>query len=85
MAILEFGVPPNEAFRGLYFFYATHLLPIIGGILSGNRQAYEYLPDSIRRFPSPLEFSSLAREAGFRQTTFDPLALGIVNLYLLTT
>jgi len=84
VAILEFGVPPNETFRSLYFFYATHLLPVIGGALSGNRQAYEYLPDSIRRFPPPAEFCELARESGFSGARFEPLALGIVNLYLLT-
>ena len=84
VAILEFGVPPNEIFRGLYFFYATHCLPIIGGLLSGNRQAYEYLPDSIRRFPSPTEFLELAREAGFATTSSESLAFGIVNLYLLS-
>lgn len=84
VAILEFGVPPDEIFRGLYFFYATHLLPIIGGILSGNREAYEYLPDSIRRFPAPVEFCRLAGEAGFSEARVEPLAFGIVNLYLLT-
>ncbi|TPW16838.1 MAG: ubiquinone biosynthesis methyltransferase UbiE [bacterium] len=85
VAILEFGVPSDTAFRSLYFFYATHLLPVIGGLLSGNREAYEYLPDSIRRFPSPEEFSRVAREAGFTKATSEPLALGIVNLYLFST
>ena len=82
LAILEFGVPPNDAFRGLYFFYSRHLLPVIGGAISGNRSAYEYLPDSIRRFPPPAEFTAMAREAGFGKTRVEPLAAGIVNLYL---
>jgi len=82
LAILEFGVPPNRAFRALYFFYFRHILPIIGGIISGNRKAYEYLPDSVLRFPSPGEFTTLCRTAGFSGARFERLTMGIVTLYV---
>jgi demethylmenaquinone methyltransferase/2-methoxy-6-polyprenyl-1,4-benzoquinol methylase len=81
LVILEFGVPPNAAFRGLYFFYFRHILPVIGGLLSGNRAAYTYLPESVRRFPAPEEFCALARDAGFSGAGWSRLSGGIVTLY----
>jgi demethylmenaquinone methyltransferase/2-methoxy-6-polyprenyl-1,4-benzoquinol methylase len=77
LVILEFGVPPNAAFRGLYFFYFRHILPVIGGLLSG----YTYLPESVRRFPPPDDFCALARSSGFRQVAWNRLSGGIVTLY----
>ena len=50
-AILEFSTPPNAAFGAVYGFYSRRILPWIGGILTGNRDAYTYLPASIRKFP----------------------------------
>ncbi len=82
LAILEFGIPPNRFFRALYFFYFRHMLPVIGGLISGNRHAYDYLPDSVRRFPSPGEFTTLAGAAGFRVSRFERLTFGIVTLYV---
>lgn len=84
LVILEFGIPPNPLFRGLYFFYFRRILPLIGGILSGNRHAYEYLPDSVRRFPAPEEFCALHRAAGFREARFERLTFGITTLYVAT-
>lgn len=84
LVILEFGIPPNPLFRGLYFFYFRRILPLIGGILSGNRHAYEYLPDSVRRFPAPGEFCALHRAAGFSEARCERLTFGITNLYVAT-
>jgi demethylmenaquinone methyltransferase/2-methoxy-6-polyprenyl-1,4-benzoquinol methylase len=84
LVILEFGVPPNRLFRTGYFFYFRHILPAIGGILSGNRGAYEYLPDSVRRFPDPGNFAALCRRAGFSRVDIIRLTGGIVNLYKCT-
>ena len=52
-AILEFSQPPNAAFGALYGFYSRRILPCIGGALSGSRDAYTYLPDSVGKFPPP--------------------------------
>ena len=75
-------MPPNRLFRDLYFFYFRYILPVIGGLISGNRHAYDYLPDSVRRFPSPGEFTTLCRAAGFRASRAERLSFGIVTLYV---
>lgn len=84
LVILEFGIPPDPLFRGFYFFYFRHILPVIGGLISGHRGAYNYLPESVKRFPSPDDFCRLHREAGFRQATFERLSMGIVTMYVAT-
>jgi demethylmenaquinone methyltransferase / 2-methoxy-6-polyprenyl-1,4-benzoquinol methylase len=50
-AILEFSQPPNAVFGAVYGFYSRRVLPWIGGLLTGSRDAYRYLPESIRKFP----------------------------------
>ena len=50
-AILEFSQPPNALFAALYNLYSRRVLPVIGGALSGSRDAYTYLPESVRKFP----------------------------------
>jgi demethylmenaquinone methyltransferase/2-methoxy-6-polyprenyl-1,4-benzoquinol methylase len=81
-AILEFSQPPNRAFRALYNFYSRRILPWIGGALSGSRDAYTYLPESVRRFPPAQELADGMRRAGFRKVQFEYLTGGIVALHL---
>src|ERR1700690_1175345 len=50
-AILEFSQPTNPVFASIYGFFSTRVLPRVGGMISGSREAYSYLPDSIRKFP----------------------------------
>ncbi len=83
-AILEFSQPPHKLFASLYEFYSRRLLPAIGGALSGSREAYTYLPDSVRRFPAADELAHDMRRAGFRDVTFERLTAGIVALHLAT-
>ncbi len=83
-AILEFSQPPHKLFAWLYKFYSRSLLPAIGGALSGSREAYKYLPDSVRRFPAAEELAQHMRHAGFRDVTFERLTAGIVALHLAT-
>ncbi|MGC8865954.1 MAG: bifunctional demethylmenaquinone methyltransferase/2-methoxy-6-polyprenyl-1,4-benzoquinol methylase UbiE [Bacteroidales bacterium] len=79
--VLEFSLPGNPVFRTLYLFYFLKLLPWVGGLISGNRKAYEYLPDSVLKFPQGVDFTSLLQKSGFKDTTFTPLTLGIATLY----
>lgn len=79
--VLEFSIPQNPIFRALYLFYFLKLLPWVGGLISGNRKAYEYLPDSVLKFPQGADFTSLLQKSGFKDTTFTPLTLGIATLY----
>lgn len=81
-AILEFSQPPNRAFRSLYNFYSRRILPWIGGALSGSRDAYTYLPESVRKFPSAEELADGMRRAGFAEVRFEYLTGGIVALHL---
>jgi demethylmenaquinone methyltransferase/2-methoxy-6-polyprenyl-1,4-benzoquinol methylase len=81
-AILEFSQPPNRAFAALYNFYSRHILPVIGGVLSGNWDAYRYLPESVRKFPTAEELAGNMRHAGFGQTDYEYLTGGIVALHL---
>jgi demethylmenaquinone methyltransferase/2-methoxy-6-polyprenyl-1,4-benzoquinol methylase len=81
-AILEFSTPPNRAFAALYNFYSRRILPVIGGAISGSRDAYTYLPESVRKFPRAEELAEMMRRAGFAEVEFEYLTGGIVALHL---
>ncbi len=81
-AILEFSQPRNRAFAALYNFYSARVLPAIGGLLSGSREAYTYLPESVRRFPGAAELAEQMRAAGFREVEFERMTGGIVALHI---
>ncbi|NWF57696.1 MAG: bifunctional demethylmenaquinone methyltransferase/2-methoxy-6-polyprenyl-1,4-benzoquinol methylase UbiE [Syntrophaceae bacterium] len=78
---LEFSLPTSPWFRSLYDFYSFHLMPLAGELLAGTREAYLYLPESIRKFPSPEELSRMLREIGFTQMTYRRLTNGIAVIY----
>jgi demethylmenaquinone methyltransferase/2-methoxy-6-polyprenyl-1,4-benzoquinol methylase len=80
-AILEFSLPPNRAFGALYNLYSRRILPLIGGVISGSRDAYTYLPESVRKFPAALQLADAMRIAGFTEVTFEYLTGGIVALH----
>jgi demethylmenaquinone methyltransferase/2-methoxy-6-polyprenyl-1,4-benzoquinol methylase len=81
-AILEFSQPPNRVFAAIYHFYARRILPWIGGALSGNRDAYAYLPESVRKFPGAAALAGMMRGAGFAEVRYEYLTGGIVALHL---
>ena len=81
-AILEFSQPPNAAFAALYHFYSRRVLPWIGGMVTGSRDAYTYLPESVRKFPSAEELAAAMRLAGFAEVCFERWTGGIVALHL---
>jgi len=81
-AILEFSQPPNRAFAAVYNLYSRRVLPVIGGALSGSRDAYRYLPESVRKFPSAEELAGKMRAAGFAKVEFEYLTGGIVALHV---
>jgi demethylmenaquinone methyltransferase/2-methoxy-6-polyprenyl-1,4-benzoquinol methylase len=81
-AILEFSQPPNAAFRALYGFFSTSILPRIGGIVSGSREAYSYLPESIRKFPGAEQLAEDMCRAGFSRVEFERMTGGAVALHL---
>jgi len=81
-AILEFSQPSNAAFGALYGFYSRRILPLIGGALTGSRDAYTYLPASIRKFPDAPALAEQMRSAGFRDVSFDRFTGGSVALHI---
>lgn len=81
-AILEFSQPPNAAFRALYGFFSTSVLPRIGGMISGSPDAYSYLPESIRKFPGAEQLAQEMRQAGFSRVEFERMTGGAVALHL---
>ena len=81
-AILEFSKPSVPGFRVLSTAYCNYVLPRIGGIISGSRSAYRYLPDSVARFPGQEALASLMRDAGFDEVEFENLTGGIAALHV---
>jgi len=81
VAILEFSKPVVPGFRSLAAVYCTRLLPRIGGMISGSRSAYEYLPDSVSRFPDQETLAALMRDCGFEDVAFQNLTGGIAALH----
>ncbi len=80
LLVLEFS-KPIWFVRPFHLFYLRHILPRIGGALTGDPAAYRYLNQTIETFPSGDAFLALMREAGFEQTRAHPLSLGIVSIY----
>jgi demethylmenaquinone methyltransferase / 2-methoxy-6-polyprenyl-1,4-benzoquinol methylase len=81
-AILEFSSPVVPGFRAAFKFYFARVLPAIGGMISGSRGAYEYLPDSVSRFPDQKRLVAMMREAGFAEVEYKNLTGGIAALHL---
>lgn len=81
LAILEFSAPVVPGFRQLFQFYFSHVLPRIGGAVSGSRGAYEYLPDSVSRFPDQKKLAEMMREIGFEKVEYKNLTGGIAAIH----
>lgn len=82
VVVLEFG-QPRGAFAPLYTLYRKHILPRLGGAVTGERDAYEYLESSSARFPSGDDFVALMRaSASFDAIEVERVTLGIAYLYV---
>jgi len=82
LAVLEFSSPVVPGFRALFRFYFTRVLPRIGGLVSGSRGAYEYLPDSVTRFPDQKRLAEMMRAEGFEGVEYGNLTGGIAALHV---
>ena len=81
IVVLEFSFPKKLFLNRLYRFYFEFLLPIVGRIISGHKNAYSYLPASVASFPQGEAFNEILKCSGFQSVSFKPLTLGIVTLY----
>lgn len=82
LAILEFSQPPGRLMRTVYGMYSRAILPAIGSLISGSREAYAYLPASIHNFPRPDELSEMMKAAGFGGARYQLLTGGIAALHI---
>jgi demethylmenaquinone methyltransferase / 2-methoxy-6-polyprenyl-1,4-benzoquinol methylase len=81
LVVLDFSEPEAPLFRSVYRFYFQRVLPLVGGVISGNRKAYSYLPRSVDSFPQGESFLRLLADAGFTDNRATPLTLGISSIY----
>ena len=81
LAVLEFSTPIIPGFGRLFNFYFSHILPRIGGAVSGSRGAYEYLPDSVSKFPNQNNLAALMTQTGFDDVKFQNLTGGVAALH----
>jgi demethylmenaquinone methyltransferase / 2-methoxy-6-polyprenyl-1,4-benzoquinol methylase len=79
--ILEFGTPPNPAWRALYHVYLMHIVPAIGGLVCGDSSGFKYLASSIREFPVQSTVAQELRDAGFEDVSYRNCTGGIAAVY----
>ena len=79
--ILELSVPQNRVVRWAYDLYFTHLLPAIGGAVSGDKAAYRYLPASVHHFPAPQDFCRMMEDAGFTSVRCRTFTFGLCRMF----
>ena len=81
LVVLEFYSPVIPGFRGLFNFYFTRILPRIGGVVSGSQGAYEYLPNSVSKFPDQKDLAELISSVGFGSVEYKNLTGGIAAIH----
>ena len=81
LVVLEFSSPALPGFRALFNFYFSRILPRIGGMVSGSRGAYEYLPDSVSKFPDQRVLVEIMQQTGFENVSYKNLTGGIAAIH----
>ena len=78
---LEFSAVTMPGIDALYELYSFQVIPRIGAAVTGDREAYQYLVESIRKFPKPPVFATMIETAGFRRVSFTTMTAGVVALH----
>jgi demethylmenaquinone methyltransferase/2-methoxy-6-polyprenyl-1,4-benzoquinol methylase len=78
---LEFSSVDVPGIDALYDLYSFQVIPRLGEVVAGDREAYQYLVESIRKFPKPAAFAKMIEAAGFRRVSFTPMTAGVVALH----
>ncbi len=81
LMVLEFSQIPNELMQKAYDLYSFNVIPLMGQIVAGDRHSYQYLVESIRKFPDQETFASMIRRAGFEQVKYRNLTMGVAALH----
>jgi demethylmenaquinone methyltransferase/2-methoxy-6-polyprenyl-1,4-benzoquinol methylase len=79
--VLEFSQLPNPAMQWAYDRYSFNVIPVMGQIVAGDRDSYQYLVESIRKFPDQEAFAEMIRQAGFDQVRYRNLTMGVAALH----
>ena len=74
--IIEFAMPKNQIFKFIYKFYFKRILPFVGGLISGDKKAYKYLPDSVEEFDEKIKLPELLNNSGFKKIEIFNLTFG---------
>jgi len=82
LCILELSVPKNPILLWGYKLYFLHILPFLGGLVSGNKGAYQYLPLSVLNFPKPEAFCEMLKTAGFREVEAKSFTFGLCRMFI---
>lgn len=80
--IIEFRMPSNKIVKALYKFYFKNILPVLGGMISGDRAAYTYLPDSVEEFDEKINLEILLKNSGFSKIKKYNLTFGTVQVVI---
>ncbi len=80
--IIEFRMPSNKILKTIYKFYFKKILPFLGGIISGNKTAYTYLPDSVEEFDEKVDLQKLLNISGFKEIKKYNLTFGTVQVVI---
>jgi 2-methoxy-6-polyprenyl-1,4-benzoquinol methylase len=78
---LEFSQVNNPIVSRLYDLYSFQVIPVLGEVIAGDWKSYQYLVESIRKFPSQEEFKEMIEDAGFQKVTYESLTSGIVAIH----
>ena len=81
LMVLEFSQIPNDLMQKAYDLYSFNVIPVMGQIIAGDRASYQYLVESIRKFPDQETFAAMIRSVGFGQVKYRNLSLGIAALH----
>ncbi|UYV37567.1 bifunctional demethylmenaquinone methyltransferase/2-methoxy-6-polyprenyl-1,4-benzoquinol methylase UbiE [Rhodobacteraceae bacterium D3-12] len=81
LMVLEFSQIPNELMQKVYDLYSFNIIPQMGKMIANDRDSYQYLVESIRKFPDQYTFLGMVRDAGFEQAKYRNLSMGIACLH----
>lgn len=81
LMVLEFSQIPNELMQKVYDLYSFNVIPKMGKVIANDSESYQYLVESIRKFPTQENFATLIKEAGFQNVKYRNLSMGIAALH----
>ncbi|MDE5841279.1 MAG: bifunctional demethylmenaquinone methyltransferase/2-methoxy-6-polyprenyl-1,4-benzoquinol methylase UbiE [Muribaculaceae bacterium] len=82
ICVIELSEPANAPIKSLYRLYSRNVIPLAGRMVSHDTRAYSYLPESIAACPQRGEMTAMMKRAGFRETSYKSLTLGVITIYM---